>query len=346
MGRNIFKIILYIIAALAAVAVLFLFISYISEYRPKERQEIYTSPLPPPPVPDTLTIVTWNIGYAGLGDNMDFFYDGGRCIRDSKERSGQNLQRIISVLDSLDADIILLQEVDISSRRSYRTNQRKVINEALGTYHDYFALNYRVLFVPIPARSPIGKVKSGMLMLTRYEPVDVVRYDYPSRFRFPERMFNLKRGLLSARFTTQQGDTLMINNTHNTAYDDGEMRTEEMKFLGTLLLEASAKGTRSITGGDWNHYPPGYTPSAEELANEYFRPRPIDKRHFENFADFIFDDSVSSARFLDRPYDPGSITTTLDFFLVSRGLRVLSIKTIDLGFQASDHNPVVMKVTM
>lgn len=344
--RRIGKISLRIIGALAAVTALFLLVSYITEYRPRATEELYVSPLPPPPVPDTLTIVTWNIGYGGLGDNMDFFYDGGRRVRDSKERSAVNLREIISVLDSLDADMILLQEVDITSRRSYRTDQRLATARALEGYRDYFALNYRAFFVPIPVRNPIGKVKSGMLLLTKYEPVDVTRYDYPSRFGWPERMFNLKRGLLSARFTTSRGDTLMINNTHSTAYDAGQMRGREAEFLGALLLGASSKGTKSITGGDWNQYPPEYAPAAEELANEYFKPLPVERRYFDGFADFVYDGSTPSARFLDKPYERGDTATVIDFFLVSRGLRVLSIETLDLGFRASDHNPVVMKAAM
>ena len=37
-------------------------------------------------------------------------------------------------------------------------------------------------------------------------------------------------------------------------------------------------------------------------------------------------------------------TTLTDFFLVSPGVRVLSVRTLPLGFRSSDHNPVVMSV--
>lgn len=39
-----------------------------------------------------------NIGYAGLGDNMDFFYDGGRRVRDSRERTARNLKEIVETI--------------------------------------------------------------------------------------------------------------------------------------------------------------------------------------------------------------------------------------------------------
>lgn len=41
------------------------------------------------PLPDTLTILSWNIGYAGLGDNMDFSTTAaGACATAASERPG------------------------------------------------------------------------------------------------------------------------------------------------------------------------------------------------------------------------------------------------------------------
>ena len=70
-------------------------------------------------LPDTLTVLSWNIGYAGLGDDMDFFYDGGKRVRDSRRRTLENLRNIVAELRKADADIMLLQEVDCDSHRSY-----------------------------------------------------------------------------------------------------------------------------------------------------------------------------------------------------------------------------------
>ncbi len=33
----------------------------------------------------TFTFLSWNIGYCGLGADMDFFYDGGKMVRTSTE---------------------------------------------------------------------------------------------------------------------------------------------------------------------------------------------------------------------------------------------------------------------
>ena len=37
-------------------------------------------------------------------------------------------------------------------------------------------------------------------------------------------------------------------------------------------------------------------------------------------------------------------TTLTDFFLLSGGIRVLSVETLPLGFRASDHDPVLLRI--
>jgi len=34
---------------------------------------------------NTFSLINWNIGYAGLGQEMDFFYDGGEGVRPTKK---------------------------------------------------------------------------------------------------------------------------------------------------------------------------------------------------------------------------------------------------------------------
>lgn len=298
-------------------------------------------------LPDTLRLMSWNIGYGGLGENMDFFYDGGKRVRDSRERTTANLARIVLTLQQIDADIMLLQEVDRSSHRTYRIDEAELIGNAFPEYTSFFVYNYRAWCVPIPVHNPIGRVNSGMLMLSRWQPIDAVRLQYPSAFPFPVRLFNLKRGLLSARFLTAAGDTIMINNTHNTAYDTGDMRYKELVFLSQILAQSDSVGIATVTGGDWNQYPPEYIPTADELSNPNFVPQQIDNRMFRRIGRFVYDEKEPSLRYLDRPFDPDSSVRTLtDFFFVSPQIEVLSIETVPLEFCWSDHNPVVMTICL
>lgn len=160
-NRSIARAIKVGIGTILAVVVLFFVFSWIAEYRPAGRETTLYDKTGPEYLPDTLTVVSWNIGYAGLGDNMDFFYDGGRRVRDSRTRTAQNLQEIIRTLKNLHADLILLQEVDLDSHRSYGIREVDSLQKAFPEYHLSFAYNYKVHWVPIPLKNPIGRVNSG-----------------------------------------------------------------------------------------------------------------------------------------------------------------------------------------
>lgn len=350
-NRSIARAIKVGIGTILAVVVLFFVFSWIAEYRPAGRETTLYDKTEPEYLPDTLTVVSWNIGYAGLGDNMDFFYDGGRRVRDSRARTAQNLQEIIRTLKNLHADLILLQEVDLDSHRSYGICEVDSLQKAFPEYHLSFAYNYKVHWVPIPLKNPIGRVNSGVVTLSRIGPFKSERIQYPSAFPFPVRLFNLKRCLLSSHFLTASGDTLIVNNTHNTAYDTGGMRETEMNFLARELDSVTSPHTQTLTGGDWNQYPPAYTPSTEELSNEYFVPQSVDKTLFGEKFRFTFDARTPSLRYLDHTWiDNDSTsrpcTTLTDFFLLSSSLKILSIETLPLVFHASDHNPVLLRIAM
>lgn len=335
---------------LAALGVaLFIAVMWAREWRPAPVETVYSPPQGETcdtlNTGDTLRIISWNIGYAGLGDDMDFFYDGGTRMRTTRDRTIENLHGIIDFLKreatAKKADIILLQEVDFSSRRSYGINEYDSIRAALPGYFGWWGINYQSDFVPIPVTNPMGSVKSGIVILTRWKPEEVTRYSYPGGFAFPVRLFNLKRCLLSmeipVRDSTGTVRTLYIDNTHNTAYDTGHMRSGELKFLNSFLA-----GKRyAITMGDWNSTPPGYTPSAAAVGDKHFSPLQIQRDDFPADMTFVYDPTTPSVRYGYEPYRAGSTTTTvIDFALCGPGIEPIAFETIDLGFKKSDHNPV------
>ena len=62
---------------------------------------------------DSVSILTWNVGYAGLGEESDFFMDGGKQVRaPSKAIVEKNMDGIVSTVKELDADFTFLQEIE------------------------------------------------------------------------------------------------------------------------------------------------------------------------------------------------------------------------------------------
>ena len=61
---------------------------------------------------DDFTIMTWNMGYAGLGENADFFMDGGEHVRSCTESQvNDNIDAVVAQIQKEDADVVFLQEV-------------------------------------------------------------------------------------------------------------------------------------------------------------------------------------------------------------------------------------------
>jgi len=329
-------------------SVLFLIYSTITFFNPDQEIELQSSV-----TPDTLkvntaySLITWNIGYAGLGDNMDFFYDGGKQTRDTKARTLENLDSIKKFLTQNRTDFIILQEVDFESRRSYHFNQVQAIGQALN-YFTFYATNYQVSFVPVPLNNPMGKVNSGIMTLSRYTPQNAKRIQLPGLSPWPNRVFNLRRCLLITRFPMNNGREFVLINTHNSAFENDSLKLEEMNFIRQIALNDYEKGNYVIVGGDWNQLPPNFAP--DKFGNAYetkaFKPLSIDSGFIPTGWQWAYDPTLPTNRYLDRPYSKSCRTIILDFFLLSPNIQVSDLSTINLNFRYSDHNPVKLTFTL
>ena len=63
------------------------------------------------------TFFTWNIGYAGLGREQDFFYDGGKSVMPEEgqcNRYFEGIKKLVKANDTV--DFIFLQEIDVHAK--------------------------------------------------------------------------------------------------------------------------------------------------------------------------------------------------------------------------------------
>jgi len=131
-------------------------------------------------LPNELSFMIWNVGYCGLGKQMDFFYDGGKTVFGQKAWTENNLKQNANfIAKQQNVDFVLLQEVDRNSRRSYKLNQYQKFKEALSQHTSTFATNYKVQFLPFPPNKPLGKILSGLASYTKYQPLESERYQFP-----------------------------------------------------------------------------------------------------------------------------------------------------------------------
>ena len=302
--------------------------------------------------PDTVScdslysLLSWNIGYAGLGDDMDFFYEGGTMVRGSYDRTRVNLDAVKHFLKRhSDQTFIGLQEVDICSKRSYRLNQKDTLCNLLDEPWA-FAVNYLVGFVPVPPSSPMGSVNSGILSLSRFQPSKSVRYAFPGKFDWPNRLFNLRRCMLVNHFPAENGKELILINIHLSAFDDGSLKKQEMQFLKDFVLAEYAKGNFVVVGGDWNQSPPQFSLTAfgSNYQSEDFILSTVPDQFMPAGWKWVYDDQWPTNRYLNTIYISGkTFCCLIDFFLVSPNVEVVGNKTFNLNFRNSDHNPISLK---
>jgi len=335
--KTIFKITVYTILLPVLFLTVFFLWAVFAEYRPK-KVELIDENRTVQEVADEFVIFTWNIGYAGMSAEMDFFMDGGRQTRATKEQTQSNIQYIVAALETLSVDFFLLQEVDEKSKRSYSINQFGKIADALPEYHLNRAYNFKTGYVPVPVTNPIGRVLSGLATLSRAAPVRAERHAFPNASPFPNRLFDLKRCFIVSEFKVQNNKSLYIINTHNSAFDSGEGRKKEMAHLREMLENLYRNGAYVIVGGDWNQLPPDYP---DEPTTPQYTPHRMSQDLLPDGWQVVYDKSVETVRFANEPYLKGrTLTATVDFFLISPNVEALEVKGYSLDFKNSDHNPV------
>ena len=334
------------------IALVIFLISYATyhEYRPDEVEELeFMGFAGLDTVPDTLTLISWNIGYAGLGSEMDFFYDGGTRVRPDPEYFNECQDDIMQMIRSLKgADFILLQEVDKKSKRSYFYDQAEIIGQMSDDYCFLFGVNYNVRFVPVPLGRPMGKVTSGIMMLSRFIPEYSARISLPGRFKWPKRLFMLNRCITYSRFPLTNGKHLVMINVHNSAFDEtGKLRQEEMGKITELITEEYREGNYVIAGGDWNMNPPGFRKELITGDSVFTVRHGYAKDDGIGGWQWVWDPKAPTNRDVSKAYIRGETgTTILDFFLLSPNIEMLEVRTDHLEFLSSDHNPVTMRVVL
>ena len=353
LGKRILKTFGIIVAVLLVLVIGILTFVSVSEYRPRDIENVQAEGTADQSLKpgDTISLMSWNIGYGALGENADFFMDGGSMVRgESKEAVQTNMAGIIQTINSVNPDIFLLQETDRSSSRSYKIDEVSMIKERMNGMTSVFANNYKVSYVPYPV-PPLGKIDSGVATISKYAISGSERVQLPVPFSWPIRTINLKRCLLVSRIAIDGSDReLVIVNLHLEAYDDGEGKLAQTKMLADLLVQEKAKGNYVIAGGDFNQVFSSVQTDSYPVYDNNWQAPVIDISLFGEEWSFLMDETVPSCRLLNKPYQGADHDSfqyyIIDGFIVSDNLIIESFEAQNLDFVYSDHNPVLLKLTL
>ncbi len=350
--KIILKSIAILLIAVLLFAVVFFAVITIGEYRPEDVETLETTGTATDTLSlgEAISIMSFNTGYASLSQDNDFFMDGGEMVRaKSLEQVNVNLNKIQELVKAHNPAILMLQEVDLDSSRSYAVNQVEYYQSQLNMTST-FAYNYNAVYVPYPMPT-IGHVESGLNTLSQYAPASAIRQALPVPFSWPLSSCNLKRCLLISRYDIEGTDKqLVVVNLHLEAYDDGEGKIEQTRVLMSILEAELALGNYVIAGGDFNQTFPGVDMEKYAMIDPTdWTPGLLSNEDLPVGYSYHYDQSTPTCRLLDQPLTDNTNPQyyVIDGFILSDNITVIKqATTVDAGFVASDHNPVYIEIAL
>lgn len=275
-------------------------------------------------LPDTgavpeLRILAWNLAH-GRGDR------GPGLLRNFKggtaEERTARLARIAAVIARVDADVVVLNEVDFRSTWSDGLDQAEVLARAAGYPTWIQQTNYDI-------RLPFAAFWFGNAVLTRL-PVEEVRWlEIPPHSRLEALAAGAKSASI-VRLSTGAGSVSVV--PVHLERRSGETRRAALPALEMLRDREKAP---LVLAGDFNASPPGW-PGAPD----------------RTVVGELLDRGWRSARAGDAP-EPDQLTyptfdpsEAIDWILAEPPLRVIEARVLDGTEELSDHAPVLAVVRL
>ncbi|MBQ8822764.1 MAG: endonuclease/exonuclease/phosphatase family protein [Lachnospiraceae bacterium] len=293
---------------------------------------------------------SYNAGFGAYLPEFSFFMDGGTESR-AKDRESvyYSIEGAAALMKSYEPDFLFLQEVDLSSTRSYHINQYELFCDYFGEMQSTFAVNYDSAYLMVPLLEPHGKSNSGIATFSACEMTEGMRRSLPISDSVMK-LVDLDRCISISRLPVENGKELVLINVHMSAYgSDEEVREGQIGLLTQVMEEEYAKGNYVITGGDYNHNLKLLGDVDGDFASwAYPFPREKVPEHFAFCIDAFSREEKEqlwdTSRNADIPYDPEvTYTITLDGFIISDNVECVKYEHINTGYAYSDHEPVYME---
>lgn len=297
------------------------------------------TPETPSAIGRQISITTWNLGYGALGAGADFIADGGAHLRSLPKPVILTASRnIAATARGFDSDLLLFQELAKANFLTRNVPLLATVETALPAYTPLFWEGLHLSEPPDPLALSHGLgvfAKNGGATLSVRE---LPQEENPM-------VLGIRRyyGALVAELPIK-GSThkWVLINIHLAAFDDGAtIRRAQAVAVLEYAQSEYAKGHYIVIAGDWNM----------RLAPDAFA-HDTEPEYLEWLVDFPpnllpqgwnigADPSIPTVRTLQKPYVAGdNYTAIIDGFVTSPNVATLRVKTLDMAFQYTDHQPV------
>ena len=268
----------------------------------------------------------------------------------------KNLDAIGETAAAQDADLMLLQEVDFDSDRSYHVDEALKLRTFDGldvSTDSVFAVNYHSAYLFYPITQPHGASNSGLLTTSKLGIRSAVRRSLPVETGVTK-LLDLDRCYSVSKIPVSNGKALCLYNLHLSAYtSDGKIADEQLELLLSDMQAEYEAGNYVIGGGDFNKdlLEGGSEAYFGVSTEDYTWAQPLrfdllEKTDIRLIAPQGKDGAVPTVRNADGPYHDGQLVLSVDGFLVSPNVEVTDSEVVSTGFAYSDHNPICMSVTL
>jgi endonuclease/exonuclease/phosphatase family metal-dependent hydrolase len=325
----------------------------------------------PPPAPATLKVMAWNIKYGAA--RIDFWFDlWGDRVQMTREEVEANLAGIAGLVEEVQPDVLLLEEIEVGSRRSAYVDMVGWLLAHTRLAWAAYVPTWQSRYVPSEG---LGRVDMGNAILAAHPIVRAERIALSDRTDQDalHELYYLHRAVGRAVLDLG-GREVAILVVHTEAYDtDGTKSRQLVEIQGLLAGEPLP----FVIGGDFNAIPPGSVKvngfndeHPDAIGTEFEQP----PYRLEDLVPFYEDDvpAIPLGRYgtteaEQRRYythsvigpdtigvngEPGFWTRTLDYLFASPGTAWVDGSTDvlqeagDAGIQAdplvlSDHAPVI-----
>ena len=346
---------------LSGIVSMFFFYVYFSTYHPAEIQvePVYNRDNAPLlQSGESIKILSWNIQFLAGNENNYFFFDGGTDPWPGRNVIKHTLDEVVRVLIDEDPDIILLQEVDDGSARTFNEDQLErildLLPDSFGCHTS--AVYWKAWFIPHSAI--MGSAGMKLSIISKYRIDQAIRHALPpiTTDNIIIRQFNPKRTMLEAKIPISGGRHLSAINTHLSAFAQGcDTMEKQVALVDQLLTQIEQRKEIGFIAGDFNLIPPGkaydrlsdfnkryYHPNGTEIAvlfHKYFT--------IPTIADLNGDDYEKWYTNMATNADPKAPDKTIDYFVFSKSLQPDShyVRSGDTVL-ISDHLPLIIKLTV
>jgi endonuclease/exonuclease/phosphatase family metal-dependent hydrolase len=199
--------------------------------------------------------MTWNIRF-GIGRTPWFGDACGNNVVFAKDDVMPHLQAIVDKINQIRPDILMLQEVDVNSKRTEYTDELQYILD--NTYFNYAAYvpEWQSQYIPSDG---LGRMDMGLAILSLWPINDAKRIQLALRTDQSsiEVYFYLRSCIITGKINVPGFKEISVLNMHASAFATDDTKEKHYKQFKEELDKINDAGGFLLAGGDFNTLPPG-----------------------------------------------------------------------------------------